>query len=527
MTKPCIFGFDDAHWIDPDSWAFLLDLALEPNAIVILTTRPLHSIKNKPPAMIEILEHPNTKVLNLEGLKLDDMVKLACKLMNIENLPEEMKQIIHKRSHGVPLWCEELVDTMLEMKYLEVTESKENKNGDSRTAELIRHRSTHGSIQVSNGIELRDIPIPDSVNGMVLTRIDHMSASEQMTLKCAAIAGTVFKKRMLQAVIPNCNSLIFNKSLNILADAGIFECAIAAEVRRISTDLEMDSSHRRPSISNCPCLEKYAHLRRRPQRYQTLFPPIDECETLQFVHNYVQETAYNLWTESQRKTLHESAACFLESEAHKCKHCGGGPFIEGRENTTLKYKKQAVSWRLFIGGARNNRLRPGPRTAETEKCNSSIKHRDEVTDVPPLTVASEADDGGMMGIDLYRIFANNDVNMENCYCNEILANIYPQLVRHWRAAGNMQNTIMYLIEEGSAALATCNNMEALSLLQEAKSIIKNSEEILVHNLEYGRLESLIGQVNNILLLSASNKYLLGFLPNGTFGCFYPTHVCCT
>ena len=118
LSKPCVFGIDDAHWVDPDSWEFLQDLALDPNAVLVMTMRPLKKDKKQHAAMTEILNHPHTKVLQLEGLSPDNMISLACSFINVDSLPEPLQQIIRERSHGVPLWCEELVETMIELQYL-------------------------------------------------------------------------------------------------------------------------------------------------------------------------------------------------------------------------------------------------------------------------------------------------------------------------------------------------------------------------------------------------------------------------
>ena len=118
LCKPCVFGIDDAHWVDTESWGFLLDLALDPNAILVMTTRPMKKDSKQSAAMLDILNHPHTKILRLEGLCPDDMVTLACSFISVDSLPEPLQQIIRERSHGVPLWCEELVETMVELQYL-------------------------------------------------------------------------------------------------------------------------------------------------------------------------------------------------------------------------------------------------------------------------------------------------------------------------------------------------------------------------------------------------------------------------
>ena len=120
LSKPCVFGIDDAHWVDSDSWGFLQDLALDPNAVLVMTMRPLKKDDKQSRAMTQILDHPHTKILQLEGLSPDDTVALACNFINVHSLPEPLQQIIRERSHGVPMWCEELVETMVELQYLRV-----------------------------------------------------------------------------------------------------------------------------------------------------------------------------------------------------------------------------------------------------------------------------------------------------------------------------------------------------------------------------------------------------------------------
>ena len=567
-----MFGIDDAHWIDSDSWSFLLDLALDPNAILVLATRPLDSIKDKHPAMIEILGHPHTKLLPLEGLDPNDMITLACNLLEVDSLPDVMQQIIRDKSHGVPLWCEELVETMLELEYLTVVEQEETiteevdeeEDLDATLMEVtsaeslnllesggISHQASRTSTnrrvvlksnvrrrsmaQLSSGIGIGDIPIPDSVTGMVLTRIDHMSPSEQMTLKCAAVVGLSFSRTMLENVIPNCNPHTFHKSLNVLAEAGIIECAIAAEVRDMSADISSRSGHHLPIDDphlHCPCLTK-SHNKSQHQpkssphnkHHIALHPPVDECEMFHFVHAYVQETAYGLWTESQRRALHESAAIFLDSQAHKCKNCGGGGFVAGvpKQSTAGKRKRSSTpSGRAFVGTANmKNKLRRrstavgsrrGSRISAQGSVESSLGSLTEIRKMlesrqgRPLSSFSANEEAverpvtagsRITGLRYESICAAEAlcVDMQDCHCDEIQAHIYPQLVRHWRAAGDMHKTLEYLIEAASAAVSTFNNMEALSLLHETKHILEELGSEMMTDLEHARIESLIGQVH--------------------------------
>lgn len=90
------------------------------------------------------------------------------------------------------------------------------------------------------------------------------------------------------------------------------------------------------------------------------------------------------------------------------------------------------------------------------------------------------------------------IDLRNCQCAEVLATVFPQLVKHWKACGNKVKTLRYLTESGAAALATSCNMRALSYLYEARTMIeqtKGEEEPLANEEEKARIESLIGQVS--------------------------------
>ena len=330
-----MFAIDDAHWIDSNSWPFLLDLALEPNIILVLATHPLCELPMASPAMKELLDHSSTQVLSLDGLGPESMVKLACQYLNVEFIPDELKDIVVMHGHGVPLWCKMLLDTMLGLKYIKLIDSEDH----NLTIESREDTPAQKTLNIPKGIKLETIIIPDSLTEIILSRISHMSASQQMTLKCAAIAGTVFKRTLLEAIIPNCDPPTLHRNLNKLAKAGIIECALSAEKRTLRRDMEMRSDHNLTFNKHCPCINRHGtSSQANPYKHHTTHSSVDDCHTLKFVHNQFQETVYRLWTLEQRKKFHKVAAQFLEPQAQRCKNCGGGQFIAGG---TKAHKKKS------------------------------------------------------------------------------------------------------------------------------------------------------------------------------------------
>ena len=220
---------------------------------------------------------------------------------------------------------------------------------------------------VSPGIDISKVVVPESVKDMVLARVDRMMPLEQVTLKCASILGSEFHRSVLQAILPRSSRSNFDLVLYNLAKESILECASLAlqhqnahnhhgfydfnDPTHAQHHAHHHHHHHHHNVASsihaqvyCGCyadeMTKVINL----SRLMTPSGPKKHCLYLKFVNTYVQETAYSLWLEDQRKELHEKAAMFLESQAHKCKACGGGGFVanigEGQDDRGGKGQKK-------------------------------------------------------------------------------------------------------------------------------------------------------------------------------------------
>lgn len=46
----------------------------------------------------------------------------------------------------------------------------------------------------------------------------------------------------------------------------------------------------------------------------------------------------------------------------------------------------------------------------------------------------------------------------------VLVKVYPKLVHHWRASGNIERTLHFLMEASAAAIAILDNMKVRTLI---------------------------------------------------------------
>jgi len=414
---------------------------------------------------------------------------------------------------------------------------KPNKlNGRSHKIEWQRKISCSLNTKVS----LSSIPIPESINDMILSRVNHLPYTAQVTLKCAAVLGNTFTKEMLKGIIPRNTVPTFSNSMRLLQAPGIIRCAVA-EAYKVAIDDSNEDHFLESKNFYCPCLENLrcyssgksliqAHANNTLIQEQNL----DNCEMLQFSHPIFQETIYGLSPEEQCIELHRKAALFLESHAHKCKSCGGGGFVAGVQNmqTTAKVAdsskskkgKMSGNIRAFVGltsrKARERRRQGGKVTpvdrvnmvgSSTRRQSDANSHRSSrrTSSVSAhnwvsnrrFSVAwrnfSQQGTSDASSSQMDDSFASNiiDVNLQDCHCADVLAHVYPQLIIHWRAAGNVEKTVHYLIEAANAAIATNNDMEAIALLDEAKRLIEKSPKRMLSEHEMAVFESSYGQVS--------------------------------
>ncbi|RMX45142.1 hypothetical protein pdam_00016498, partial [Pocillopora damicornis] len=524
---------------------------------------------------------------------------------------------------------------------------------------------------LSPGVDISKIVVPESVKDMVLARVDRMLPQEQATLKCASVLGCDFYRNVLQAILPRSSRSCIDLVLYNLAQESILECASLALQHQNAHNHHgfydfndpvhaqhhghHHHHHHHHNVASsihasvyCGC---YADEMTKVINLSRLMTPSGlkkHCLYMKFVNTYVQETTYSLWLEDQKKELHERAAMFLESQAHKCKSCGGGGFVAKKADTleeqggqgkrmteassgrsqarvsskmakrrrTAEMREKVQSQGAFSSrtherssdiseakhALKTKKLKESPvvnqKAGETEGIGSKSAntagffndavvnravddHRtswlqrlpcakkfvspgkedgaqDEgVTKKKKLRRFSSKKNSTMIGGPETRRFSTPqieeeegegeeeyvDIDLEdsaesqqtvidlsNCQCAEVLASVFPQLVDHWRAAGNKLKTMRYLTESGAAALATSSNMQALSYLYEVQTLIeetKDDEEPLAAEEETARVESLIGQAlihmnrphEALRHLSAALLILGKKQPKTDFGCY--------
>ena len=97
------------------------------------------------------------------------------------SLPQLVADVIGEHAGGNPFFSEELAYALRDTGVITVT---------------------NGTCRIAPGADLQALSLPDTVQGVVLTRIDRLAPPQQLTLKVASVIGRSFAYRLLHDIHP-------------------------------------------------------------------------------------------------------------------------------------------------------------------------------------------------------------------------------------------------------------------------------------------------------------------------------------
>jgi class 3 adenylate cyclase len=240
-----VLVLEDAQWVDSTSWELLRRLQREVQPLlIIIANRPLP--KPLPEGYEQIYYSPKTHILTLENLSPKETITLVCQRLGVRGLPDAVVKLIQEKAQGHPFFTEELAYALRDSGLLYI------RNGECRLA--------------TDNKELPLFTFPETVQGMIASRIDRLNPEQQLTLKVASVIGRTFPFALLQAIYP----------------------------------IEEDK----------PSLPKYLDELQRLNITPMETPPPELSYT--FKHVIIQEVTYNLMLFSQRRELHRKVAQWYE-----------------------------------------------------------------------------------------------------------------------------------------------------------------------------------------------------------------------
>ena len=171
QAAPAIVVIDDLQWAEPPVLAVIEQLAER------MTDVPLAIVCIARPEFAE--SHPgwssgkpNATTLTLDPLNPTETAILISRLLEIEGLPEALREKIVERSAGTPLFCEELIHMLID------------------AGQLIQEAGRWKSTGIVEHVE-----VPQTISAVLAARLDALPEVERSMLQAASVVGERFELR--------------------------------------------------------------------------------------------------------------------------------------------------------------------------------------------------------------------------------------------------------------------------------------------------------------------------------------------
>lgn len=326
--QPLVLVFEDLHWADDvslDLLALLMEAVPQHPLLLLCLYRPRLTHKGRRLAGIARQRVPGHYTeISLGELTPEESLSLAGALLNTQALPPDLDRLILSKSWGNPFFLEEAIRALV-------------------SQGIVTQQDGQWAIAVTP----EEIAIPESVQSVILSRVDRLEAEQRSLLRSAAVIGSSFGAAVLAEIAP----------AEIDLDAALWALEEAALVYR-----------------------------------QRVFPEVEYS----FKHALTQEAVYLTIGVHQRQELHRRTAEALERRRQAGRSWAETGFDEDIERLAYHYQRSAVDEKAIeyllkagdkAGGSYRNREAihfyrqalerweklPGPAAAQPEDENQRLR----------------------------------------------------------------------------------------------------------------------------------------------------------
>jgi class 3 adenylate cyclase/tetratricopeptide (TPR) repeat protein len=182
QEHPLVLVFEDLHWADESSTLLMVHLLPLVHRVPILLCGVSRPETNTPAFRLREIatkdyERRYTEI-RLDPLSQTESIQLMQNLLEIENLPANMRGVIVHKAEGNPFFLEEIMRSLID--------------GGAVV------RDTSGHWKATSHIET--VTIPDTIQGVIMARVDRLDEELKQVLRSASVIGRSFLYRILEGI---------------------------------------------------------------------------------------------------------------------------------------------------------------------------------------------------------------------------------------------------------------------------------------------------------------------------------------
>jgi predicted ATPase len=177
---PKIVIFDDLQWSDDaskDLIIHMMDYLIGTKMMIIFAFRPdADSPAQEIRKEIQSRNSDKYSEIIIDPLGTDHTNELIDELLQIKDIPQEARNLVLRKAEGNPYFVAEVVRWFVDQEMV--------------------HQTVNG-LEWNEASNITDATIPDSVQALLMARMDRLSADAKDTLQLASVIGRAFYHRIL------------------------------------------------------------------------------------------------------------------------------------------------------------------------------------------------------------------------------------------------------------------------------------------------------------------------------------------
>lgn len=181
QNSPIVVAFDDLQWADPASVELLSHLLAIMDQAPILFLLAMRPERQSPAWKLRHLadtdfNHRYTEIV-LQPLDAAGTDALIDALLHVKDLPADVHQYVLRKTEGNPYFVEEVMRYFIERGAIQMTDEGPKWDVSS---------------------EISETSLPDSLQSLLMARMDRLSKDAKSTLQLASVVGRTFYHRILR-----------------------------------------------------------------------------------------------------------------------------------------------------------------------------------------------------------------------------------------------------------------------------------------------------------------------------------------